>query len=75
MPLLTIRLPRNATLAVALRTLGLAERDVDIAFGLIAVDPVEGLFALRVTESAATRLTNGNHQVEIFADPPIEPTP
>ncbi|MEU0876109.1 hypothetical protein [Nocardia brasiliensis] len=70
MPLLTIRLPANATLAVALRELKLTVDEVDTAYGLIPVDPAQGLYALRVTDSAAARLNTD--QVEIFADPRIE---
>ncbi|WP_280454933.1 hypothetical protein [Nocardia brasiliensis] len=43
MPLLTIRLPANATLAVALRELKLTVDEVDTAYGLIPVDPAQGL--------------------------------
>ncbi|QIS05502.1 hypothetical protein F5X71_27165 [Nocardia brasiliensis] len=70
MPLLTIRLPANATLAVALRELKLTVDDVDTAYGLIPVDPAQGLYALRVTDSAAARLDPD--RVQIFADSRIE---
>lgn len=74
MPLLTVRLPGNATLADALRKLQLTIDDVDAAFGLVAVDPEQNLYALRVTDTAAARMaTNGQGDVEIFADPRIEP--
>ncbi|WP_069161575.1 hypothetical protein [Nocardia altamirensis] len=74
MPLLTVRLPRNATLATALRELELTADDVDTAFGLVAVDPDQGLYALRVTDAAAARMsTGGNGNVEVFADPRVEP--
>ncbi|WP_405485641.1 hypothetical protein [Nocardia sp. NBC_00511] len=73
MPLLTVRLPRDATLEVALRTLGLPASDVDTAYGLIALDPEQGLYALRVTDSAATRLTAAAEpDITVFADPRIE---
>lgn len=72
MPLLTIRLPRDATLASALRTLGLTDRDVDTGFGLVPVDPDAGLFALRVTDAAAARVTAATDEAQIFADPHIE---
>lgn len=75
MPLLTVRLPRDATLEVALRTLGLPASDVDTAYGLIALDPEQGLYVLRVSDSAATRLTAAaESDVTVFADPRIETT-
>ncbi|MEU4432322.1 hypothetical protein AB0F65_16685 [Nocardia rhamnosiphila] len=59
MPLLTVSLPPGSVLADALRELGPAEDEVDRAYGLIAVDPDTGRFALRVAT--------------VFADPPVEP--
>ncbi|MCU1644235.1 MAG: hypothetical protein JWN03_4510 [Nocardia sp.] len=74
MPLLTIRLAQNATLEIALRTLGLAVSEVDAGYGLVSLDPVQGLYALRVTDSAAARLATADDEgVGIFADPRIEP--
>ncbi|WP_433657708.1 hypothetical protein ACQPW1_38785 [Nocardia sp. CA-128927] len=73
MPLLTIRLPQEATLDAALRELKLTVDDVDAAYGLVAVDPANGLYALRVTDAAAARMTTTGSGVEIFADPRIEP--
>ncbi|QBS40730.1 hypothetical protein [Nocardia sp. CS682] len=73
MPLLTIRLPREATLTAALRELKLTVDDVDIAFGLVPVDPEAGLYALRVTDAAAARVNTYGPDVQIFADPRIEP--
>lgn len=73
MPLLTVRLPADTTLAAALRALHLADDEVDQAYGLVAVDPAQQLYALRVTERAATRVaaaTSG--AAEVFADPRIE---
>lgn len=73
MPLLTIRLPRNATLEVALRLLGLTVNDVDTEYGLVVLDPAQGLYALRVTDSAAAQLTiTTDEGIGIFADPRIE---
>ncbi|MEU7137926.1 hypothetical protein ABZ942_00600 [Nocardia sp. NPDC046473] len=73
MPLLTIRLPQEATLEAALRELKLTADDVDTAYGLVAVDPANGLYALRVTDAAAARMTTAGPGVEVFADPRIEP--
>ncbi len=73
MPLLTVRLPQGATLDDALRALHLTEADADIGYGLIAVDPDDGLYALRVTEGAAARMTESESGATVYADPPIEP--
>jgi hypothetical protein len=74
MPLLTIRLPQDATLAAALQQLSLSESDVDVAYGLVTLDPAHGIYALRVTDAAATSLTTTNREgIGIFADPRIEP--
>lgn len=73
MPLLTIRLPQEATLEAALRQLKLTVDDVDTAYGLVAVDPANGLYALRVTDAAAARMATAGPGIEIFADPRIEP--
>ncbi|WP_214317164.1 hypothetical protein [Nonomuraea sediminis] len=67
MVLITVRLPRGATLADAIDRLDLAEEDVDTSYGLVAVDPDEGLYALRVTDRA------GRKAGPPFADPKIEP--
>ncbi|MET9343969.1 hypothetical protein [Nonomuraea sp. NPDC003804] len=65
--LVTVRLPRGATLADATARLGLSEKDVDTAYGLVLIDPDEGLYGLRVTEEA------GRRAGPPFADPRIEP--
>ncbi|MDH2429516.1 hypothetical protein [Sphaerisporangium sp. TRM90804] len=71
MVLITVRLPVEATMQDALRTLGLHEDDVDTAYGLVPLDPGQGLYALRVTETAAGRLPPEADGP--FSDPPIEP--
>ncbi|WP_067686157.1 hypothetical protein [Nocardia jejuensis] len=74
MPLLTIRLPDGATLTAALRRLGLVLGDVDAEYGLVQLDPAQGLYALRVSEAAAARLAvEDGPGVGVFADPRIEP--
>ncbi|MCM6775876.1 hypothetical protein NDR87_17455 [Nocardia sp. CDC159] len=73
MALLTVQLPQGATMSDALRELHLTENDVDTGYGLIPVDPATGLFALRVTDSAAARLTTNGTGATVFADPRIEP--
>ena len=72
MPLLTVTLAPGSVLADALRELGLAESEVDGEYGLIALDPDTGRFALRVAPSAATRLA-AESAATVFADPPVEP--
>ncbi|NKY85350.1 hypothetical protein [Nocardia veterana] len=72
MPLLTIRLPENATLAAAQRALQLSDDEVDLGYGLIAVDPAQHLYALRVTDTAATRVAAvSGGAADVFADPRI----
>ncbi|WP_280463597.1 hypothetical protein [Nocardia carnea] len=71
MPLLTVDLPPGSVLADALRALDLAEDEVDCEYGLIALDPGAGRFALRVGAAAAARLT-GSAAARVFADPAIE---
>ncbi|WP_327117660.1 hypothetical protein OHB12_08200 [Nocardia sp. NBC_01730] len=75
MPLLTIRLPRDATLTAAVQQLGLAVSDVDVAYGLVALDPARDLYALRVTDAIAARLAAADGAgIAVFADPRIEPS-
>jgi hypothetical protein len=71
MVLITVHLPPGATLADARRELGLAEDEVDTAYGLVALDPGQGHYALRVTEDAAHRAAPPAEGP--FSDPPIEP--
>ena len=51
--MITVRLPHGATLATATERLGLSEDDVDTGYGLVLVDPGQGLYGLRVTDEAA----------------------
>ncbi|WP_280397678.1 hypothetical protein [Nocardia carnea] len=70
MPLLTVELPPGSVLADALNALGLTEDEIDRDFGMVAVDPDAGRFALRVGAETAARL--GDSSARVFADPPIE---
>ncbi|MEU1982456.1 hypothetical protein [Nocardia sp. NPDC019395] len=72
MPLLTVVLPAGSVLADALRELGLTEDEVDCEYGLIALDPDTGRFALRIAAETAARLAGSAGAV--YADPPIEST-
>ncbi|MEO3807632.1 hypothetical protein ABGB17_01370 [Sphaerisporangium sp. B11E5] len=71
MVLITVHLPPGATLADARHELGLAEDEVDTAYGLVPLDPDQGLYALRVTEPAAGRAAPPAGGP--YSDPPIEP--
>lgn len=72
MPLLTVVLPPDSVLSDALRALHLRAEEVDREYGLIALDPATGRFALRVNAAAAARLATDT-AVTVFADPPVEP--
>ncbi|MFD1934463.1 MULTISPECIES: hypothetical protein [Nonomuraea] len=65
--LITVRLPRDATLADAIERLHLSEEDVDTGYGLVLIDPDQDLYGLRVTEEA------GRTAGPPFSDPRIEP--
>ncbi|WP_428834544.1 hypothetical protein [Nonomuraea maheshkhaliensis] len=71
--MIQVRLPQEATLADALRLLGLSEEDADADYGLVAVAP--GLQVLRVTEEAAGRVSRdlADDVASVFADPRVEP--
>ncbi|WP_024799393.1 hypothetical protein [Nocardia sp. BMG51109] len=69
MRLLTVQLPPGATLDDALCALHLTRSDVDTAYGLVAVDPDRGTYALRVDDRAAARATTAT----VFSDPHVEP--
>ncbi|MEV0755925.1 hypothetical protein [Streptosporangium sp. NPDC050280] len=72
MLLITVRLPPDATLAQAMRHLKLPEDDVDTDYGLVLIDPDQGLYGLRVSEAAARRVdpkAGGGP----YSDPRIEP--
>ncbi|WP_093171909.1 hypothetical protein [Sinosporangium album] len=71
MVLITVRLPLEATLPGAMHHYGLAKDEVDLNYGLVPIDPVQGLYALRVTEDASHRL--GMAVEGPYADPKIEP--
>lgn len=76
MLLITVRLPRGATLATATRRLGLSNDDVDTGFGLVPIDPAKGLYGLRVTDEAARRIDPSavsEADEGVYADPHIEP--
>ncbi|WP_436757700.1 hypothetical protein [Streptosporangium sp. V21-05] len=71
MLLITVRLPPDATLAQAMRRLELSDEDVDTDYGLVLIDPAKGLYGLRVSESAAHRVSPAGGGP--YSDPRIEP--
>ncbi|MEW9529324.1 hypothetical protein [Microbispora sp. NPDC049125] len=70
--LITVRLSPEADLHSAMRELGLEEDEVDTGYGLVPIDPQQGLYAMRVTESAGMRMS-GSPAADAHSDPPIEP--
>ena len=69
--MLTVKLPpAEATLAEACRRLGLGDDEVDHDFGLVAVDPDGGVYAVLVAAEASARAAEVSGP---FANPPIEP--
>jgi hypothetical protein len=72
MLLVTVRLPPGATLAQAMRHLELPEKEVDIGYGLVLIDPDQGLYGLRVSEAAARRIDPAAGEGP-YSDPRIEP--
>ncbi|RJL31612.1 hypothetical protein [Bailinhaonella thermotolerans] len=71
--LITVRLPRGARLRDAMDRLELDRDEVDVEYGLVPVDPDDGLYALRVTRAAAVRAGQRPDAEGPFADPRIEP--
>jgi hypothetical protein len=74
--MITVRLPHGATLATATERLGLSEDDVDTGYGLVLVDPGQGLYGLRVTDEAARKVDPAaiaQPGEGVHADPRIEP--
>ncbi|GAA3508021.1 hypothetical protein FHR32_008230 [Streptosporangium album] len=72
MLLVTVRLPPQATLSQAIRHLGLSEKEVDTGYGLVLIDPDQGLYGLRVSEEAA-RALDPEAGGGPYSDPRIEP--
>jgi hypothetical protein len=72
MLLVTVRLPPRATLAQAMRHLELPEEEVDTGYGLVLIDPDQGLYGLRVSEAAARRIDPAMGEGP-YSDPRIEP--
>lgn len=77
MVLITVRLPHGATIESAMRKLKLSEKEVDLDYGLVPIDPDSGLYGLRVTEESSHRITataddSGDYRGP-WSDPHIEP--
>ncbi|MEV5410358.1 hypothetical protein AB0K60_16155 [Thermopolyspora sp. NPDC052614] len=76
MRMMTVRLPKGATLATATEKLGLSENDVDTGYGLVLIDPARSLYGLRVTDEAARKVNptdKADKDEGTYADPRIEP--
>ena len=76
MLMITVRLPHDATLTTATQKLGLSDEDVDTGYGLVLIDPAQGLYGLRVTDEAARRVDPAaiaQPDEGVHADPRIEP--
>jgi hypothetical protein len=76
--MLTVKLPSDqATLAEARRRLGLAEDEIDEEFGLVPLDPAQGLHAVVVSAEAGARASAAAGDTgEVggpYANPRIEP--
>lgn len=55
-----------------MRRLGLSDEEVDLGYGLVLIDPDQGLYGLRVTEAAIARI-DPQADYGLYADPRIEP--
>ncbi|MFF0204607.1 hypothetical protein [Streptomyces sp. NPDC005017] len=71
--LVTVTLPRGATLSDAIREYGLTADDVDETYGVVLVEPDRGTHVMMVSESAAARITGTDAARGPFANPKIEP--
>lgn len=72
--MLTVKLdPDRATAKDARERLGLAEEELDADFGVVNIDPEQGLYAVLVDEQTAERLSGEKGVEGPFANPPIEP--
>jgi hypothetical protein len=71
--LVTVTLPKGATLQTAMERLDLAPDEVDTDYGLVPVDPDRGTFVLLVTEPAGRRVGSAEGAAGPFANPRIEP--
>ena len=66
--LMTVELPGRATLRAAARRLRIAERHLDTNYGVVALDPDNALFSVRVAAEGAADAGS-----TAFSDPKIRP--
>jgi len=72
--MVTLRLdPEQASLPEVRRLLGLAEDEVDPAFGVVNISPAEHLYTILVDEAAAARIAGAPAVEGVFGNPRIEP--
>jgi hypothetical protein len=72
--MVTLRLdPEQASLPEVRRLLGLAEDEVDPAFGVVNISPAERLYTILVDEAAAERIAGAPAVEGVFGNPRIEP--
>ncbi len=72
--MLTVQLQRErATLDAVREHLRLDAADIDTTFGVVPIDPDNGLFTVLVTPEAAERVQGTPGVSGPFANPPIEP--
>ncbi|GGX36562.1 hypothetical protein [Streptomyces lomondensis] len=71
--LITVTLPKGGALQDAMRRYELAPEEVDEAYGLVSVNPAQGLYAMMVSAGAAARITGRAGAKGPYANPEIEP--
>jgi hypothetical protein len=72
MVLMTVRLARKkVSLADAAAALGVAVEDVDAAFGLVPIDPDQGLYATKVRHDALPEPKEGEEHRGPYSNPKI----
>ncbi len=72
--MLTVKLdPASATVEGARERLELEVGELDADFGVVNIDPDQGLYAVLVEEKTAQRLGERPDVRGPFANPPIEP--
>lgn len=72
--MVTLKLdPSQATVDRVRDLLQLGAHELDVPFGLVAVSPADGLYAILVDEAVARRIEGSEFVIGSFADPTIGP--